>query len=144
MSATSLRELSSQGCRTLLREAMIGRVGVSVGALPAIFPVRFALHEHDVVFRATPGTLLADAVVDTVVAFEVDSLADDLAQGWSVLVVGRAETIEDPAELDAARRLPLEPWGSHDGDHFIRISTDLMSGREFVGSTARLHADDRA
>lgn len=143
MNAKALQSLLPDDCRALLRAGGIGRVGVSVGALPAIFPVRFALLGHDVVFRTGPETLLADALMNTVVAFEADSLDDDQGEGWSVLVVGRAAMIEDAAELETARGLPLAPWSSHEGDHFICIPAELISGRSFATSTSHVPTPGR-
>lgn len=136
MNAKALQSLPPDDCRALLRAGGIGRVGVSVGALPAIFPVRFALLVHDIVFRTGPETLLADVATNAVVAFEADSLDDDQGAGWSVLVVGRAAVIEGAAELETARELPLEPWSSHEGDQFICIPAELISGRAFATSSS--------
>jgi nitroimidazol reductase NimA-like FMN-containing flavoprotein (pyridoxamine 5'-phosphate oxidase superfamily) len=83
--------LSPDECRALLRAGGIGRVGVSIGALPAIFPVRYELVDDDIVFHSpsaqavAPGTLAG-----AVIAFEADGFGHD-DQGWSVLVVGRVE-----------------------------------------------------
>ena len=129
----TLRSLSADECRALLRAGGIGRVGVSVGALPAIFPVRFALLGHDIVFPVATGSVLADAVTNAVVAFEADSVDDDEGTGWSVLVVGRGSAIDDAGPLDAVRELSVSPWGSADGDQFISVPVELISGREIGG-----------
>jgi hypothetical protein len=97
----------------------------------------------DIVFRIAPATLLNSAVTGTVVAFEADDLDRDGAEGWSVLVVGRAELITDPVEIEAARRLPLVPWSTEEHDLFVRIPADLLSGRSFAGSSARAPEFDR-
>lgn len=140
MSAETLQTLSPTECQELLHRGGVGRIGVSVGALPAIFPVRFALFGNDIVFRIAPATLLSAAVAGTVVAFETDSLDQNGTEGWSVLVVGRGELISDPVELEAARRLPLVPWSTDDDDLFVRVPADLLSGRAFVGSRSRAPA----
>ncbi len=46
--------LSPGECRALLRAGCIGRVAVSVDALPAIFPVRYRLVDDDILFDAAP------------------------------------------------------------------------------------------
>jgi nitroimidazol reductase NimA-like FMN-containing flavoprotein (pyridoxamine 5'-phosphate oxidase superfamily) len=127
------QSLSPGDCQALIRGGGIGRVGVSVDALPAIFPVRFALLDDGIVFRTGSETLSVDAVTNAIVAFETDSV-DDLGDGWSVLVVGRAAAIEDAAALEAARQLPLAPLSSSDGDHFICIPAERISGWAFTTS----------
>jgi len=85
-------------------------VAVSVGALPAIFPVNYATLDGDVVFRSGPGTKLTAAARGSVVAFEVDE-ADRFAHtGWSVMVVGPAHQLTDPHDRAVACRLPLASW----------------------------------
>jgi nitroimidazol reductase NimA-like FMN-containing flavoprotein (pyridoxamine 5'-phosphate oxidase superfamily) len=127
-----LRELSVEECFQLLGLASVGRVGVTIDALPAVLPVNFILHDGAVVFRTVPGTKLNAATASMVVAFEVDHYGANAASpdGWSVLLRGVAQEITDPAELDAVRALPLESW-AFDGqaDRFVKIEPVLVTGR---------------
>jgi nitroimidazol reductase NimA-like FMN-containing flavoprotein (pyridoxamine 5'-phosphate oxidase superfamily) len=132
MSAENLRRLSDEECRALLRGSDIGRVGVSVRALPAIFPVRFTMVDDDVLFRTSRETLLARVVSDAIVAFEADAIDNDQGHGWSVLVVGRAEMIGTGVELEQVRHVALLPWTTSSDDSFVRIATDTISGRAFA------------
>ena len=70
--------LDEEECYALLAGASLGRVGVTVGAMPAIFPVNFALVGHHVVFSTGLGTKLTAALAGSVVAFEAD-WADEAA-----------------------------------------------------------------
>jgi uncharacterized protein len=127
-----LRMLSRDECFQRLRRQGVGRVAVSVGALPAIFPVNYATLDGDIVFRSGPGTKLTAAARGAVVAFEVDD-ADSFAHaGWSVMVVGPAHEVTDPEELQLATRLPLASWASRADDVFVRIEGSLVSGRELT------------
>lgn len=121
--------LSREECGLLLRSTSIGRVAVSMGALPAVFPVNFAVWDRDIVFRTGHGTKLEAAVQNTVVAFEVDAVDSIAHSGWSVLVTGRAHVIADPDELAEAERLPLLPWAPRGNKAFVRIRGELISGR---------------
>lgn len=125
-----LEILSREECLQLLASVPVGRVAVSVDALPVILPVNFGLLGEDVVFRTAPGSKLDAAVRNAVVAFEVDHYDPVYHTGWSVLVTGVAEEVTDPLVLAAARALPLEPWAL-DGlaDHVVRIRTGMISGR---------------
>jgi uncharacterized protein len=83
--------LSPGECRALLRAGSIGRVALSVGALPAIFPVRYQVVDDDIVFGATPAAGPVTSVNNAVIAFQADAFDAAGEAGWSVLVVGRAE-----------------------------------------------------
>ena len=124
-----LELLDSAQCLDLMARATVGRVGVTVGALPAIFPVNFALAEGAVVFRTGDGTKLAAATDHTVVAFEVDDWDPIEHSGWSVLAVGRACVVHDPDEEARLRRLRLAPWAGGTREHFVRMPIEIVSGR---------------
>jgi nitroimidazol reductase NimA-like FMN-containing flavoprotein (pyridoxamine 5'-phosphate oxidase superfamily) len=131
MSVDSLRHLSREECVGLLARCQLGRVCVSIGALPAILPVNYVVWNGNIVFRTAAGTKLSAALIGAVVGFEVDDMSDDHARGWSVLVVGHATEIRDLAELRRVRKLPLETWVPGKRDRFVSIPTEHISGRAF-------------
>lgn len=124
------RELGYDECLSLLAQVPVGRVAITVHALPVVLPVNYALMGHDIVFKTSAGTKLAAATAGSVVAFEADNYEEAGPSGWSVLVQGRAEEITDPAELSAAKSLQLDSLVL-DGavDHFVRIHPTRLSGR---------------
>jgi len=126
---SGLEILSTEECQDLLRRATIGRVAVTVGTLPAVFPVNYALLGDDIVFFTGAGTKLRAAVDQAVVAFEVDDFGATPAYGWSVLAVGRATEITDGEPLAGARRLRLRPFAGGDRSHLVRIRPEFLSGR---------------
>ena len=67
-----LEPLSDDEARRLLAGGEIGRVGITLGALPAIFPVNYRLVDGAIVFLTAPGSTMSAAVTGAVVAFEVD------------------------------------------------------------------------
>ena len=64
--------LAEAECLRLLAGERLGRVAITVKALPVILPVRFALDRDEIVFRAPPGGVLAEATRHAVIAFEAD------------------------------------------------------------------------
>ena len=128
----ALEDLSREECLALLATVSVGRLGVSIAALPAIFPVNFALHDGAVVVRSAPGTKLDAALRQNVVAFEADCFSDDGRRGWSVLVRGVASEVEDPDVLTVLRALPLRSWAlPTEANRYIVIATTAVSGRRF-------------
>lgn len=94
--------LSAEECVTLLHQVPVGRIGITVDALPVILPVNYSVVDDAIMFRTIPGSKLAAASASTVVAFEVDSHGDDGCSGWSVLVQGMAREVTDPLEREIA------------------------------------------
>lgn len=80
---------------TLLADRGVGRIGLSIGAMPAIFPVEYTVVDDTVVLRTSAGSRIAAAASGAVVAFEVDDHERLHPSGWSVLMVGRAEVVHD-------------------------------------------------
>lgn len=121
-------EILSEGeCWRLLASQTIGRVGLSLGALPAIFPVNFVLEDGNVVFRTGEGLKLKAALNHTVVAFEVDGTDVEARGGWSVLVVGVAEALPPGNPIPA----PAGPdtWVGGERNHLVRIRPEVLTGR---------------
>lgn len=113
--------------------AGVGRLGITVQALPVVLPVYFVATEDSIVIRTMMGTKLSAAMTGAVVAFEIDGFDADHRSGWSVLVQGRASVVTDQDQLAEAERLPLEsvsPGGTN--DHFILVALDLVSGRSIT------------
>lgn len=127
-----LRALSRPECLALLADASVGRLGLSIEALPVILPVNYLLIRDSIVFRTVHGTKLDAATRHAVVAFEVDQYESDGSAGWSVLVRGVASETTDHQFLTEARSRGLTSWAL-DGlaDHYIRIDTEMVTGRQF-------------
>lgn len=127
-----LELLDEKECLGLLARAHIGRVAVTLGALPAIFPVNFVMDDDAVVFRTGTGTKLAAATDHAVLAFEADQFDRFEHTGWSVLAVGRSELVTDPEELRRLAGMPLTPWAGGSRPHFVRMPIEFISGRRIT------------
>ena len=116
----------------LLATSEVGRVGVTIGALPAIFPVNYRLIDGCVVFRSAPGSKLSAAASRTVVAFEVDDYNAADRSGWSVLVVGPSEVVDDLDVTFKTLESGLEPYVDGPRGAIVRITPTFVSGRRIV------------
>jgi uncharacterized protein len=135
MSQPTLAVLSAWECNELLRLAPVGRIAITVDALPVILPINFIVVEDQIVFRTVSGTKLAAATANAVVAFEIDSYEPDGHSGWSVLVQGKASEITDPADRERVRALGIDAWAIEgEEDHVVRIDIHKLSGRRFTTS----------
>ena len=127
-----LELLDEDEARRLLRQEDLGRVGVTMGALPAIFPVNYVVLDGDVFFRTSPGSKLSAAAANAIVAFEVDQHDRADRTGWSVLVVGRAEIVDDPVLLALAGSEGLAPYARGQRANLVRVHTEMISGRRVL------------
>lgn len=107
----------------MLRRAKVGRIGLSVRALPVIIPVRFVLAGDAIIF-SPPEACSDGAVSGNVVCFEAGELNRE--DEWSVLVTGMASPVQPDEERDLLRVL-LDDAGLE--GHLMRIGADLISGR---------------
>jgi len=132
MDAEGLEVLVAEQCLELLDRSRLGRIAVTIGAVPAIFPVHYRLLDGQIVFRTGGGTNLHTASANTVVAFEVDDVEPAWDVGWSVLVVGVAREVTDSGSIAAALDQAPGLWEAGTDAHVISILPAFLSGRRFV------------
>lgn len=130
-----VEDLPMSVCREKLEAATMGRLGVSVDALPVVLPVSYALDGDSIVIRTEPGKLSA-AIGETVVAFEVDHFDTERESGWSVHVQGRAREITASGRLERARSLLVrQATDDESADSFIEVDMDIVTGRHMEPRT---------
>jgi len=110
--------LDRADCLRLLGGAAVGRIAGTLGALPVVLPLRYALDGDAIVFEAEPGTTIDLVSSGSVVAFEADNLHERGHSSWTVMVIG------------VARR----------EGQVLRLSPELVSGRR----THRTHRHARS
>lgn len=125
-----LRRLDQDDCIRLLAENTLGRVSVTMSALPAIRTVRYAMTPGHVVFRAAPHSRLRAAAANSIIAFHTDHAGETNGLGWSVLVQGLCQEVTRLDLIEQLRHLPLPAWSDTD-DAFLRLALDRVTG-EFV------------
>lgn len=114
----------------LLASVSYGRVVFTDNALPAIRPVNHLVDDGRVIIRTRLVTALSAAVragnAATVVAYEADDLDPLRRAGWSVIVVGLAQTVTDPDQIARYENL-LQPWVNH-ADSVVAIGPQIVTG----------------
>ena len=122
--------LGLSDCWQLLRGAPVGRLALTRGDQPEIFPVNFVVDHASIVFRTQEGTKLTFSLGRRV-AFEADGYDAESGEAWSVVVKGKAWEVSQLHEVLDALELPLFPWHATPKGHVIRIEPDAVSGRRF-------------
>ena len=124
----SPRPLDDAECRRLLGTATVGRISFTDGALPAIAPVPFTLHDEQVLIPARRDSPMVRAVSGAVVAFGVDSFDPCTETGWSVTVIGPSRLLGDPGALVALAGAHLPGRWTYPDRCLITVQVGLLRG----------------
>ena len=128
-----IQVLSPAECRQLLATTRHGRLGLSMGALPAIRSVVFALTPGHLVFRVAPRSQLRQATRNSVVAFQADHSGEGDGIGWCVVVQGLCQEVTAPRLVHHLRDLPLPAWSAdHTADVFLRLPLERIRGERVL------------
>jgi len=127
-----LEVLDRETCLRLLESGSVGRLALTIDALPVILPVNFVVADGVIVLRTGDGAKFRTALQRNVVALEVDAVDRMDHSGWSVLVQGSTRVLTDPHEIAWASTLPLLPWANDAADHFVTITIDVVQGRRLI------------
>ena len=129
---SSFEALDEDECFSLLAAGSLGRVAVSLGEIPAVFPVNYHAFNGDIYFFTAEGTKLAAATRKAQVAFEIDHFDAQYHHGWSVLAVGVTAEVHEPLLRELAVHFPLQPWAPGSRSHLVQIRPDFVSGRRIT------------
>jgi hypothetical protein len=136
---TGMQILDDPECLELLSSVPIGRLVFTMGGLPAVRLVNFALDGQTLIFATADGDKYRAAERGDVVAFEVDAVDLDRHLGWTVTALGHLSVI-DPEEADSLRQgLLLRPWAPHRNAYLIRLGIESLEGRRLVPWAQRPH-----
>ena len=118
-------------CLQLLATVPVGRVSFFADGEIVVLPVNHVLDGQDPVFRTARGSKLSAAGSQNLVAFQADEYDEQTQSGWSVLVNGRAEPVDEQAEIQRLSQLGLHPWATAvERPFWIRIRPTSVSGRQ--------------
>ena len=121
--------LSEDESWSLLSSVSLGRLVTILGGQLEIFPVNFVTQRRTVLFRTAQGTKLYSAEMSGNVAFEADE--HNAAEGWSVIVKGKARLLSANADILDAGEAPLLPWIATVKPHYVRVIATEITGRRF-------------
>ena len=129
-----LRDLSTDECMELMGLHSVGRVAYASEDGPVVVPMNYVVQDGTILIRTSARTTLAAHLMHGPASFEIDEIDDFTQSGWSVLVRGAAEAVEDPATLpdDLADR--PQPWAEGTRSLFVRITPRSVTGRQLYPS----------
>lgn len=129
-----MRKLTNVRSLRLLESVSLGRIAFTANAMPEIRPVNHIVDGGDIIIRSHVGA----AILSThgqIVSYEADTLDPDSHLGWSVIVLGRAQVVQDPAAVERYSRM-VEPWVDRQMDYLVRIRPQTITGYEVLASQA--------
>lgn len=121
--------LDADECDHLLRHGRVGRIAFLVDGEVGVYPVAYTIDGHSPAFRTGRGEKLEAALLDRVVAFEIDDWDADRRTGWSVIVRGTAQVVTDAESIARLEESGLEPWAPGTRDRWVRILAQEITGR---------------
>lgn len=124
--------LTESECFQHLSQVSLGRIAVSIDALPVILPVRFVLSNDSVIFPTVAGSKFDAATAGTVIAFQADEQDPFSGNYWSVLLQGIASSAGDSPGDVLNGAFPLESRPDLQRKlNMVRIESTIVSGRRF-------------
>ena len=94
--------------------------------------LRLRRKTQSVVFRSAPGSKFYEGLGSGTAAFEIDGTDPVERTGWSVIIVGEAKEVTDPAEIERLEGFEIEPWAPGLRTHWVRICATSVSGRRII------------
>lgn len=101
---------------------------------PVVVPVNHVVSGTTIAVRTSAGGKLDTAIMRRHIAFEGDGHDVDTRTGWSVVVGGTADLVEDPVLLALLDGQGLRPWADPADATWISIRPDEVLGRRIRGS----------
>jgi uncharacterized protein len=131
---SGLEDLDPTECMELVKQEVVGRLGVVVDGRPEILPVNFVIAGEEVLIRTDQGTKLSSALAGPVV-FEVDRIDPETRTGWSVMLHGTAQLTSTREGRSGSQNRVLESWREAELPQLLRIVPGSITGRRIPAPT---------
>jgi nitroimidazol reductase NimA-like FMN-containing flavoprotein (pyridoxamine 5'-phosphate oxidase superfamily) len=129
--ANGFAVLDRAACLERLAQRRVASVAITEGALPLVLPALYMLQGEDILVGAARTGILGRRLPNNIVSLCVHDVDDDLRNGWTVSVIGRAEPLASSTHL--VDTVDLRRWGFGDSTQVVvRIGTEMISGRQIV------------
>lgn len=123
--------LDRSECLRLVASRSVGRLGLTIGALPTVIPVNYRLIGERLYFRIGDDEKLRAATTCAVVAFQVDDIDESEHGGWSVVLTGIAEPIEHADIQERLESIGIPDWLPAARHAIVGLATDVVAGCRF-------------
>jgi len=141
-----VEDMTSAEMHSLLQTAGFGHLGCSQNGRPYVVPMHYAYDGKELVFFTTLGMKTQFIKGNPEVCLQVEEVRD--SSDWrSVMVIGRAERLTEPEEMERAMQLiternpsltpaisatQIDTWGRGVDIALYRIQPKIIDGRKTV------------
>lgn len=126
-----VKPMASHECERLLRAGVFGRIVLPTPTRTEMFPVNYAVMSDAVLIRTSPGSLLDRYADGAELLVEIDEVDHERWLGWSVVVRGIGERVDEADLTPGERGSPgPPPWVSRERDIWIRLRWVEITGRK--------------
>jgi nitroimidazol reductase NimA-like FMN-containing flavoprotein (pyridoxamine 5'-phosphate oxidase superfamily) len=102
-----VKDMSKGEMQALLLRVGFGHLGCSRDNHPYVVPMHYAYDGQDIYFLTTEGTKTEFIAANSEVCFQVEEITD--STNWqSVMVIGKAQKLTDPSQVETAMQLITE------------------------------------
>jgi hypothetical protein len=125
-----LDSLATADCLALMKRSGVGRVAITIGALPVVVPICYCVTGGHILFFIGQRSKEISALSGTVIAFETNSQDAPIGEAfrWSVQVTGTARVVADHVRAAAAAAAGLRPFDSSNLTQLIDLEPGKISG----------------
>lgn len=131
-----VEDLPESTCRQLLGSSGVGRIAINGDPSPLVVPVNYAAQDMTIVFTTAEGSKWEAARAGQPASFEVDGVDPKHRSGWSVLLRGRLEAIDEDDSEVAQLADSIDLLAGGDRPHVVRLHVDEVSGRRIPPDAA--------
>jgi hypothetical protein len=117
-------------CLALLGRTQLGRIALSLKAMPVVVPVRYTLDDGDLLFSVS-GDQLIRALHGNIAALQSDGFEEDSGQRWTVFATGPVRRVEGYEDfglvVPSLSSAPVTADREESG--LFRLKPAILSGR---------------
>jgi len=124
--------LLAYDCWALLEGADVARVAWLGPDGVALVPINYVVADGCLWFRTEPGSALARESGGGPLVIEIDHVDTETRDGWSVVVRGKPELIDQIDVPQMVVEMRVWPIGPH--QLFVRVQPDQITGRRLWGT----------
>lgn len=116
-----LAEMSRAECERKLRARIVGRIAMTTPSGPLIIPINYAVTEDAVLVRTAPYSVLGAHGRGSVVALEIDEIDEAYHSGWSVVVRGQLDAVNENDTAEPFADRGPRPWAPGTRSLLLRL-----------------------
>jgi uncharacterized protein len=145
-------EMSSKEIYELLHKVGYGHLGFIHAGKPCVMPMHYYLNGEDIYLFTTEGMKTHDIDLSPEICLQVEEVIEDPLHWRSVIVMGQAQRLTEPAEIEpamavikaqnptlspAVNRTWIDAWGRSEIIAIYQVHISEITGRTTDGMSSK-------